>query len=150
MNSAKALFTVPALPAVAITALLVTATPAAAATTDGRFPTIYALGQGPCVGAVESSVNPNAYPNLAAFTVSSTLVGVGACTLPVTLNWRNADTGETGAFPVTAQGPGYWGNSGHSALFAPGFGHFTATVSVGGAHLPEPGAIEFTVAPYQG
>ncbi|WP_406273319.1 hypothetical protein OH799_34540 [Nocardia sp. NBC_00881] len=146
MNSTKALFTVSA---AAFAALLAAAAPAAAAP-EGKFATIYTLAQGPCVGQVDASVNGNAYPNQAAFTVSSTLIGVGPCTLPITLNWRNVDTGAAGVFAVTAQGPGYWGNSGHSALFAPGSGRFAATVTIGAVHMPELGPIEFTVPAYQG
>jgi hypothetical protein len=145
MNSTTALLMVPA---TAMAVLAATAAPAAAA--PAAFATVYTLAQGPCVGQVEMSVNGNAYPNQAAFTVGATLVGVGPCTLPVTLNYRNVDTGQEGTFQVVAQGPGYWGNSGHSALFLPGIGQFTATVSIGAAHFPEPGAIEFTVPQYQG
>ncbi|WP_454199088.1 hypothetical protein [Nocardia sp. Marseille-Q1738] len=146
MNSTTALL---ALPAVAAATLVATAAPAAAAPAV-EFATVYTLAQGPCVGQVHMSVNGNAYPNQAAFTVSSTLVGAGPCTLPVTLNWRNVATGQTGAFQVTAHGPGYWANSGHSTLFAPGIGQFTATVTIGAPHFPEPGTVEFTVPQYQG
>ncbi|MGK8524600.1 hypothetical protein ACRS6B_25010 [Nocardia asteroides] len=134
-------------PAAAVAALVATAAPAAALP---AFPTVYTLAQGPCVGQADMSVNGNAYPNQAAFTVGATLVGAGPCTLPITLNWRNVATGQEGAFKVVAQGPGYWGNSGHSALFAPGVGKFTATVSIGALHFPNPGSVEFTVPPYQG
>ncbi|MBF6226914.1 hypothetical protein [Nocardia abscessus] len=145
MNSTTALLIVPA---TAMAALVATAAPAAAA--PAAFATVYTLAQGPCVGQVEMSVNGNAYPNQAAFTVGATLVGAGPCTLPITLNWRNVATGQEGAFQVVAQGPGYWGNSGHSALFLPGIGQFTATVSIGAAHFPAPGTVEFTVPQYQG
>ncbi|MBF6168423.1 hypothetical protein IU486_27265 [Streptomyces gardneri] len=145
MHSTTALLMVPA---TAVAALVATAAPAAAA--PAAFATVYTLAQGPCVGQVEMSVNGNAYPNQAAFTVGATLVGAGPCTLPLTLNWRNVATGQEGAFKVVAQGPGYWGNSGHSALFVPGIGTFTATVGVGAAHFPAPGTVEFTVPQYQG
>ncbi|MEV6322057.1 hypothetical protein AB0M45_12810 [Nocardia sp. NPDC051787] len=146
MNSTTALL---ALPAVAAATLVATAAPATAAPAV-EFATVYTLAQGACAGQLEMSVNGDAYPNQAAFTVSTTLVGVGPCSLPVTLNWRNVATGQTGAFQVIAHGPGYWANSSHSTLFAPGIGHFTATVTVGALHFPEPGTVEFTVTKYQG
>ncbi|WP_330231950.1 hypothetical protein OHA40_05335 [Nocardia sp. NBC_00508] len=145
MNSTTALLAVSA----AAATLVATAAPAAAAPAV-EFATVYTLAVGPCAGQVQMSVNGNAYPNHAAFTVSSTLLGAGPCTLPVTLNWRNVASGQTGAFQVIAHGPGYWGNSGHSALFAPGIGQFTATVTIGAPHFPEPGTVEFTVPQYQG
>ncbi|MGY1942277.1 hypothetical protein [Nocardia asiatica] len=135
-------------PAAAVAALVATAAPAAAA--PAAFATVYTLAQGPCAGQVQMSVNGNAYPNQAAFTVSSNLIGAGPCTLPLTLNWHNVDTGQEGSFQVVAHGPGYWGNSGHSTLFTPGIGKFTATVAVGAAHFPSPGTVEFTVPKYQG
>ncbi|WP_063025148.1 hypothetical protein [Nocardia niwae] len=146
MNSTTALLVAPV---AAFAALVATAAPAAAGP-GGKFATVYTLAQGPCVGQVEMSINGNAYPNQAAFTVGVTLVGAGPCTLPITLNWHNVDTGQEGAFQVVAQGPGYWGNSGHSALFTPGIGQFTGTVSIGPAHFPDPGTVEFTVPKYQG
>ncbi|MBF6467522.1 hypothetical protein IU427_20375 [Nocardia beijingensis] len=145
MYSTTALLTVPL---TAMAALVATAAPATAA--PAAFATVYTLAQGPCVGQVQMSVNGNAYPNQAAFTVGATLVGTGPCTLPITLNWHNVGTGQEGTFQVVAQGPGYWGNSSHSTLFAPGIGQFTATVTIGAAHFPDPGTVEFTVPPYQG
>ena len=154
MISMKTLFAIPAVPAIAAAAVLATASPAAAVpgepASGGAFATSYALGQGPCVAIVDSSVNGNAYPNHAAFTVGATLIGIGDCSMPVTLNWRNLDTGETGSVERVAHGPGYWGTDGRSALFAPGIGRFNAAVTIGGAHVPEPGSIDFTVIEYQG
>ncbi|AFU00353.1 hypothetical protein [Nocardia brasiliensis] len=149
MISLKALFAVPAVPAVAVATMVATAAPAAAQLHDS-FATVYSLSQGLCVASVSSGVTGNAYPEHAGFYVATTMYGVGGCTLPLTLNWRNVDTGETGTFTVTAQGPGYWSNSGRSALFHPGLGKFTATLTVGAAHIPEPGEVEFRVDKYQG
>ncbi|MFI9403968.1 hypothetical protein [Nocardia sp. NPDC052316] len=149
MKSLKALFAIPAVPAAAAAALVATAAPAAAQIVD-PFESVYSLTQGLCVAQVSSSVVSNAYPEHAGFTVATTMYGVGSCSLPLTLNWRNVDTGETGTFTVTAQGPGYWSNSGRSALFRPGIGKFTATLTVGAAHIPEPGTGEFWVDRYEG
>lgn len=131
-------------------AVLATAAPAAAQDTGGDFATVYSLTNGPCAAVIDSSVHGDAYPGMAAFTVDGPLYGVGHCTLDVTLNWRNIDTGETGRVTETANGPGYWSNSGHSALFSPGYGDFVGTVTVGAAHLPEPGEVHFSNHPYQG
>ncbi|WP_405162317.1 hypothetical protein OG203_39485 [Nocardia sp. NBC_01499] len=149
MNSLRALFAIPAVPAVAVAAMVATSAPATAQIVD-QFDSFYSLTDGLCVAQVSSAVTSNAYPEHAAFSVATTMVGVGDCTLPLTLNWRNVETGETGAFTVTAHGPGYWGNSGYSALFHPGIGHFTGTMTVGAAHTPEPGSVDFTVDHYQG
>ncbi|MFQ6393910.1 hypothetical protein ACLMAJ_10665 [Nocardia sp. KC 131] len=146
MNTARSLFVFSATPVAAI-ALLATAAPAAA---EGNFATVYSLTQGACVAQVDSNVNGDAYPSSAGFTVTTTMFGVGPCTLPVTLNWRNLDTGATGSFGVTAHGPGFWSNGGYSAIFQPGIGNFTSTVTVGATHVPEPGTQEFTVHQYQG
>ncbi|MFQ6326327.1 hypothetical protein ACLMAL_09330 [Nocardia sp. CWNU-33] len=145
MNTARSLFVLSATPVAAV-ALLATAAPA---TAEGKFATIYSLTQGACFAQVDSSVNGDAYPSSAAFTVSTTMFGIGPCTLPVTLNWRNLATGATGSFTVTANGPGYWSNSSYSAIFQPGIGDFTSTVTIGAAHMPEPGNREFTVHKYQ-
>lgn len=149
MNSLKALFAIPAVPAVAVAALVATSAPAAAQIVD-QFDSFYSLTEGLCVAQVSSAVTSNAYPEHAAFSVATNMFGVGSCNLALTLNWRNIETGETGAFTVTAHGPGYWGNSGYSALFHPGIGRFTGTMTVGAAHIPEPGTVEFRVDPYQG
>lgn len=66
------------------------------------------------------------------------LIGVGQCSLDITLNYRNVDTG---SFTAHANGPGFWGNSGYSALFSPGNDNFVGTVTVNAAHFPEPGAV---------
>ncbi|WP_406237919.1 hypothetical protein [Nocardia sp. NBC_01009] len=145
MNTARSLFVLSATPVAAV-ALLATAAPA---TAEGKFATMYSLTQGACFAQVDSSVNGDAYPSSAAFTVSTTMFGIGPCTLPVTLNWRNLASGATGSFTVTANGPGYWSNSSYSAIFQPGIGDFTSTVTIGAAHLPEPGNREFTVHEYQ-
>ncbi|WP_228000861.1 hypothetical protein [Nocardia australiensis] len=134
--------------AVGAAALIATATPASAAPAE-KFATVYSLADGPCVAQVNASVAGDAYPSSAAFTVSGTLYGVGSCKLTVTLNWRNDNTGETGTRPVTLNGPGFWGNDGRSAIFSPGIGDFTATLTVGGAHVPEPGTVKFSVHQYQ-
>lgn len=126
------------------------ATAASAAADGGSFQTVYSLTQGACAAQVDTSVSGPGYPEHAAFTVSTIMFGVGQCSLPVTLNWRNLDTGETGTTTRTANGPGYWMNDGRSALFRPGIGRFTATVTVGAAHIPESGSVEFTVDKYQG
>lgn len=149
MMTSKLAFAVPAASALAVAALAVTAAPAAAVN-GGKFQTVYSLTQGLCVAQIEASVNGDAYPEHAAFTVGSTMWGVGDCQLPVTLNWRNLETGETGSKTQTPHGPGYWMNDGKAALFAPGVGKFSATITIGAAHVPEPGTIEFTVAEYQG
>lgn len=149
MNSLRALFAIPTVPAVAVAAMVATAAPAAAQIVD-PFESVYSLTQGLCVAQVSSSVVSNAYPEHAAFTVATTMYGVGGCSLPLTLNWRNVETGATGTFTVTAQGPGYWSNSGRSALFRPGIGRFTATLTVGAPHIPEPGSAEFRVDRYEG
>ncbi|MGV9823691.1 hypothetical protein [Nocardia xishanensis] len=139
---------VPAAAALTAAALTVTAAPAAAETS--KFMTVYSMTNGPCLAQVDASVNGDAYPESAAFTVSSMMWGVGNCSLPVTLNWRNTDTGATGSVTRTATGPGYWMNDGKSAIFSPGVGNFTATITLGQAHLPEPGLVHFTIAKYQG
>ncbi|WP_228824100.1 hypothetical protein [Nocardia blacklockiae] len=130
--------------------VLGTAGPAAAESSGGQFTRVYSLANGPCVAIVDSSVNGNAYPGAAGFTASVTLIGVGSCSLDVTLNWRNVATGETGSKTHHANGPGYWSNDGRSSLFSPGYGDFVGTVTVGAAHVPEPGELPFTVHPYQG
>ncbi|MEV2223628.1 hypothetical protein AB0E01_27645 [Nocardia vinacea] len=136
----------------AMTAAAVTTTtaPASADSSGGKFATIYSLTNGPCVAIVDSSVNGNAYPGMAAFTVTAQMIGVGQCSLDITLNYRNVDTGETGSFTAHANGPGFWGNSGYSALFSPGHDNFVGTVTANAAHFPEPGAVQFTNHPYQG
>lgn len=140
-----------ALPAAAVLAVgTLAATAAPAAADGGSFQTMYSLTDGPCVAQVDTSVNGPGYPEHASFTVSTIMFGVGSCSLPITLNWRNLDTGETGSTTRTANGPGHWMNDGRSALFRPGIGRFTATVSVGAAHTPESGSVEFTVEKYQG
>ncbi|MEU6562177.1 hypothetical protein [Nocardia nova] len=130
--------------------VLAAAAPASADDAGGKFATVYSMTDGPCVAVIDSSVHGDAYPGMAAFTVGGPLIGVGHCTLDITLNWRNVDTGETGSFTQTANGPGYWGNSGYSALFSPGYGNFVGTVTVGAAHVPEPGEVQFSNHPYQG
>ncbi|GGL04101.1 hypothetical protein [Nocardia jinanensis] len=138
----------PAAAALAVGTLVATAAPAAA--DGGSFQTVYSLTDGPCVAQVDTSVKGPGYPEHASFTVSTIMFGVGSCSLPVTLNWRNLDTGETGSTTRTANGPGYWMNDGRSSLFHPGIGRFTATVSVGAAHIPESGSVDFVVEKYQG
>ncbi|MEV6429717.1 hypothetical protein [Nocardia sp. NPDC051463] len=145
MNTARSLFVLSAAPVAAV-ALLTTAAPA---TAEGKFATAYSLTQGACFAQVETSVNGDAYPSSAGFTVNTTMFGIGPCTLPVTLNWRNIATGATGSFAVTANGPGYWSNGGYSAIFQPGIGDFTSTVTIGAAHVPDPGTRTFTVHQYQ-
>lgn len=149
MNSTKTVFAIPAAGVFAAAAIFAGAGPAAAAP-DGKFQTIYSLTQGACFAKIDSSVNGDAYPNQAAFTVASTMTGFGACKVDVTLHWRNVDTGATGTFNVTPQGPGFWMNSSYSTLFAPGFGHFTGTVSIGAPSFPASGEVQFDVTQYQG
>lgn len=140
--------TVPLAAALSAAALAVTAAPAVA--NGGEFTTVYSLTNGACLAQIDASVNGNAYPQSAAFTVASNMWGLGPCSVPVTLNWRNTETGETGKVTQTPNGPGFWMNDGKSAVFSPGVGKFTATITVGAAHLPQPGTIQFAVAPYQG
>ncbi|WP_280236239.1 hypothetical protein [Nocardia cyriacigeorgica] len=147
--TSKLAFAVPAASALAVTALAVTAAPAAAEN-GGKFQTVYSLTDGPCVAQIDASVTGPGYPEHASFTVTAHMYGVGSCRLPVTLNWRNLDTGETGSKTHTPSGPGTWMPDGRSALFAPGIGRFEATVTVGAAHIPEPGTVQFTVEKYQG
>lgn len=149
MKSTKIAFTLPACAALAAAALATTAAPAAAAD-GGSFDTAYSLTNGACAAQVEPSVTGDAYPEHAAFSVSTIMFGAGECTLPVTLNWRNLDTGETGSVTRTAYGPGHWMNDGRSALFHPGIGRFSATVTIGAAHVPDPGTVEFSVSEYRG
>ncbi|WP_324192658.1 hypothetical protein [Nocardia transvalensis] len=136
--------------AVSTAAVIATAAPASADPNGGKFTTVYSLANGPCVAIVDTSVNGNAYPGAAAFTVGANLLGVGPCSLPITLNWRNLDNGQAGSFTQIANGPGFWGNSGPGAIFNPGYGNFAATVSVAAPHIPESGELRFTVQPYQG
>ncbi|GAA5099640.1 hypothetical protein [Nocardia iowensis] len=136
-----------AVPAIAAAAVFASAAPATA-DSGGSFATIYSLNNGPCAAQVNSSVHSPAYPNAAGFTVETTMLGVGSCTLDVTLNWRNIDTGETGAFTQTAIGPGMWMTPGRSHIFYPGFGRFVGTIAVGPAHFPESGEVAFSVEPY--
>ena len=144
MTARTTAFALPAAAAVATGTLLATAAPAAAA--DGSsFATVYSLAQGACVAQVDASVNGNAYPGHAAFTVSTIMFGAGTCQLPITLNWRNLDTGDTGTEVRSANGPGHWTTDPYSSLFQPGSGRFTATITVGAAHLPEPDSVEFVV-----
>src|SRR5690606_6797180 len=75
-------------------AVAVAAAPAAHAGPGGAFGTVYSLTQGPCVAVVDSSVNGDAYPNSAAFTVQTTMIGVGSCELTVTLRWRDVRSEE--------------------------------------------------------
>ncbi|MFI6774196.1 hypothetical protein [Nocardia sp. NPDC050412] len=138
------------LSAITAAAVIASAAPASADSSGGKFATIYALTNGPCVAIVDSSVNGNAYPGMAAFTVSAQMIGVGPCSLDITLNYRNVDTGETGSFTAHANGPGYWGNSGYSALFSPGHDNFVGSVTLSAAHFPESGQVQFTNHPYQG
>ncbi|MFC3962153.1 hypothetical protein [Nocardia jiangsuensis] len=152
MRSARPVLAVLATAVLATAALVVFATPAVAnpATTGGPFTPAVSLTDGLCVAYVDTAVTGDAYPEHAAFTVAATLVGVGPCSLPVTLTWRNVDTGETGVVTKTARGPGYWSTSGRDALFHAGIGRFDGTVTIGPAHLPEPGTVDFTVTRYQG
>ncbi|WP_280276886.1 hypothetical protein [Nocardia wallacei] len=135
---------------VAGASVIATAAPASADTNGGQFTRVYSLANGPCGAIVDSSVNGNAYPGAAGFTAAVTLIGVGSCSLDVTLNWRNVATGETGTKTHRANGPGFWSNDGRSAIFSPGYGDFVGTVTVGAAHVPEPGELHFTVRPYEG
>ncbi|MET8797488.1 hypothetical protein ABZV91_13755 [Nocardia sp. NPDC004568] len=148
MTARRTALALPAAAALAVGTLAATAAPAAA--DGGSFQTIYSLTDGPCVAQVDASVNGPGYPEHASFTVSAITFGFGSCSLPVTLNWRNLDTGETGSATQVANGPGHWMNDGRSALFRPGIGRFTATVTVGAAHISESGSVEFTVQKYQG
>ncbi|MET7773899.1 hypothetical protein [Nocardia sp. NPDC005366] len=151
MISIRAGFALPAASTIATIGLLAGAAPAGAIV-EGPFATIYSLTDGPCVARVDASVSGNGYPDHAAFTVDTNMVGVGdmgACTLPVTLNWRNLDTGQTGSFTTIARGPGHWSNGGYSAIFAPGIGDFTGTVAIDDAYVPESGGVDFTVRKYQ-
>ncbi|MFD6463820.1 hypothetical protein [Streptomyces roseolus] len=128
---------------IAAAGLCATAAPASAVYDVRNFPTVYALA-GLCVAQIDAGVGPESQ-GLASFELRSNMIGVGACTVPVTLAWRNLDTGETGSRTVDVPGPGQWG-IGRSAMFRPGgVGKFTATLTVGSAHLPEPGTIEFHV-----
>ncbi|WP_216916823.1 hypothetical protein OG225_03950 [Nocardia sp. NBC_01377] len=151
MISIRTGFALAAASAVAAVVPLAGASPAGAVV-EGPFATIYALTDGPCAAQVDASVSGNGYPDHAAFTVSTNMVGVGdmgACSLPVTLNWRNLTTGQSGAFTTVARGPGYWSNGGYSAIFAPGIGNFTGNVTVGNAYAPESGGVDFTVKKYR-
>lgn len=150
MTSSKISLVLPAGAAVAAAALTATAAPAAAAADGGEFATVYALAHGTCLAQVQSSVQGDAYPEHALFTLSTIMFGTRQCTLPVTLTWRNLDTGQTGSITRTAYGPGHWVNDGRSSVFRPGIGRFVATVLVGASHTPEPGAVEFTVSKYTG
>ncbi|MEV5838614.1 hypothetical protein [Nocardia sp. NPDC052112] len=138
------------LAAITAAAAIAAATPASADSSGGKFTTIYSMTNGPCVAIVDSSVNGNAYPGMAAFTVTAQMIGFGRCSLDITLNYRNVDTGETGSFTAHANGPGFWGNSGYSALFSPGHDNFVGTVTLNATHIPESGAVQFTNHPYQG
>ncbi|WP_280501123.1 hypothetical protein [Nocardia farcinica] len=131
-------------------AVAVAAAPAAHAGPGGAFGTVYSLTQGPCVAVVDSSVNGDAYPNSAAFTVQTTMIGVGSCELTVTLRWRDVGDGSTGEFTVTAHGPGYWSNSGPGAIFSPGTGSFTGTVTVSAPSIGGSGEVAFDIPQYQG
>ncbi|MEV0105436.1 hypothetical protein AB0H42_03715 [Nocardia sp. NPDC050799] len=148
MTARRTAFALPAAAALAVGTLATTAAPAAA--DGGSFQTIYSLTDGPCVAQVDTSVNGPGYPEHASFTVSTIMFGIGSCHLPITLNWRNLDTGETGSATQNANGPGHWMSDGPSALFRPGIGRFTATVTVGAAHIPQSGSVEFVVQKYQG
>ncbi|WP_280267626.1 hypothetical protein [Nocardia wallacei] len=131
--------------------VIATATPASAQANGGKFTRVYSLANGPCAAIVDSSVTGNAYPSSAAFNVSTTMYGVGSCSLDVTLNWRNLDTGRTGTVTRRANGPGYWATDGRGSIFSPGvYGEFVGTVTVGAAHIPEPGEVRFSVQQYQG
>lgn len=149
MTARTTAFALPAA-ATALTVGALTATAAPAVADGGSFQPVYSLAQGACVAQLDASVTGDAYPEHAAFTVSTIMFGVGPCALPVTLNWRNLDTGATGSVTQTANGPGHWMNDGRSALFHPGVGRFTATITVGAAHVPEPGSVDFTVTEYRG
>ncbi len=131
-------------------AIIAAAAPASADSSGGKFATIYSMTNGPCIAIVDSSVNGNAYPGMAAFTVTAKMIGFGHCALDITLNYRNVDTGETGSFTAHANGPGFWSNSGRSALFSPGHDNFVGTVTLNEAHFPEPGEVQFTNHPYRG
>lgn len=148
LASAASTASVLAVAALTTATLTATAAPAAAAS-GGSFGTVYSLAYGTCVAQVEPSVTGDAYPEHAAFTVSTIMFGAGDCTLPVTLTWRNLDTGQIGTVTRTPTGPGYWVNDGRSALFSPGVGRFSATVTVGAAHIPDLATVEFTVSEYR-
>ena len=150
MRTMGSLTTLSAAVLVAGATAIATATPAAAQDNGGPFDRVYSLADGPCAGIVDSSVAGDTYPDAAGFTTGVYLYGVGPCSLDVTLNWRNVFTGEVGSKTHHATGPGYWGNDGRSALFFPGIGEFVGTVTVGAAHVPEPGEVHFSVHPYQG
>ncbi|RDI49782.1 hypothetical protein DFR68_106219 [Nocardia mexicana] len=131
--------------------VIATAAPASAQANGGKFTRVYSLANGPCAAVVDSSVTGNAYPSSAAFTVSTTMYGVGSCSLDVTLNWRHVETGQTGTVTRHANGPGYWGTDGRGSIFSPGvYGDFVGTVTVGAAHIPEPGEVRFSVQQYRG
>ncbi|MBB5917907.1 hypothetical protein BJY24_006819 [Nocardia transvalensis] len=150
MRSIGSLTALSAVGLTAAAAVIGTAAPASADTNGGKFTKIYSLTNGPCVAVVDSSVGGDTYPSSAGFTVSATLIGVGPCSLDVTLNWRNVDTGETGTKTQHASGPGYWGNDGRSAIFSPGIGNFVGTVTTSAGHVPESGEVAFTVHRYGG
>ncbi|NUS42644.1 MAG: hypothetical protein HOQ24_02960 [Mycobacteriaceae bacterium] len=150
MTSLSRVFALPAtVIAAAATLLAATAAPAAAQS-GGKFQTFYALAAGPCVAVVDSSVHGPGYPSSASFTVSANLIGLGPCSLDVTLQWRNVATGQTGTRTAHAVGPGYWISDPKTTIFQPGFGQFVGTVTVPTPHLGDPGQVEFTVDPYKG
>ncbi|MFD4430455.1 hypothetical protein [Nocardia sp. NPDC058497] len=147
MSAVKSAFTITAVTSGAVALAVATAAPAAA---SSKFNTIYSLTQGPCVAIVDTSINGNAYPSSAGFTVTTNMLGVGSCSLTVTLHWRNLDTQETGTFDVHASGPGVWMNGGPTAIFQPGFGNFVGWVTVNANHIGDSGEAQFEVNPYQG
>lgn len=126
------------------------AAPASAEPTanGGEFARMYTLAQGPCVGVVSATVNGSGYPNAASFTVTHNLIGLGPCSLDVSLNWRNLDTNETGTFNRHIDGPGFGITDPASTIFYPGFGRFVGAVSVNAGHVPPSGEVQFTVEPY--
>ncbi|AYF77317.1 hypothetical protein D7D52_29770 [Nocardia yunnanensis] len=150
MRPAHALTVLLCTAAAAASPAIASAAPAATPAATGSFATVYSLTNGPCVAIVNTSVYGDAYPGQAAFTVDAQLPGVGTCDLPITLTYRNVDTGDTGSIVADAQGPGYWSRYGYSAIFPLDPGTYTAQITIGAAHFPEPGTVQFTQNGYHG
>ncbi|WP_067541171.1 hypothetical protein [Nocardia crassostreae] len=144
MSSIKSAFAITAASVGAIAFTIGSAAPSHAGP-GGKFNTIYSLTQGPCVAVVDTSINGNAYPASAGFTVGANMIGVGSCDLTVTLHYRNKNNGATGTFDVHPHGPGYWMNSGPAAIVYLGAGSYTGWVTVNAASIGSSGQIDFDV-----